>query len=55
MSKSGGKGMSSDLHAGLTNKSPKAPSAKPSGPSVDSDATRSSVATNSGTLGGRTA
>ncbi len=56
MSKDGKSGgMSSDLHSGLTNKSPKAPSEMPKGPSVDSDATRSSTAPSQGTLGGRTA
>lgn len=48
-------GMSSDLHAGLTNKSPKAPSEKPKGASVDSDACRESTATSQATLGPRTA
>jgi len=47
--------MSSDLHSGLTNKSPKAPDQAPKGPSVNDDTTRSSVAENHGTLGGRVA
>lgn len=46
---------SSDLHAGLTNKSPKAPSETPKGPSVNADATRDSTAPTPGTLGGRCA
>lgn len=57
MSKMSGKssGMSSDLHAGLTNRSPKAPSKKPSGPSVDSEAVRDSTAPNQTGLSGRCA
>lgn len=55
MSSGRGMGMSSDLHAGLVNKSPKAPSETPKGPSVDSDSTRSSVAKTPSTIGGRCA
>lgn len=44
-----------DLHAGLTNKSPSAPSEKPKGPSVNQDATRTGTAPSSKTLGPRTA
>lgn len=46
---------SSDLHKGLTNRSPKAPSETPKGASVDSDSTRDSVAPSPKTLGDRCA
>lgn len=55
MSGKSGMSMSSDLHSGLTNKSPKAPSEKPKGPSVDADACRESVAPSQPTIGGRCA
>jgi hypothetical protein len=51
----GGKGLTTDLHAGLTDRSPKAPSEKPKGGSVDADATRSATAPSQPTLGGRCA
>ena len=47
--------MSADLYAGLTKKAPAAPSETPRGPSVAKDATRSSVAAQPKSLGGRVA
>lgn len=43
------------LHSGLKNRSPKAPKAQVSGPSVSGDATRSSTASTPKTLGPRVA
>ncbi len=53
MKSSGGIGKS-NLHAGMVNRSPKAPSKDPSGPNVAADATRSKIGRGH-TLGGRTA
>jgi hypothetical protein len=44
-----------NLLKGLTNKSPAAPSEKPKGPSVNQDATRTSVAPQPKSLGPRCA
>lgn len=49
----GGKDMTTDLHAGLKTMSPKAPSETPKGPSVNADSTRGSVAPTPKTLGPR--
>ena len=48
-------GMSTDLHSGLSNRSPKAPSEKPKGPSVDKDACRETTTPSQPTIGGRVA
>lgn len=55
MSDKSGMGVSSDLHSGLTNRSPKAPSEIPKGASVDKDAVRDSTAPTPSSLGGRCA
>lgn len=44
-----------DLHKGLKNRSPKAPTETPKGGSVDKDATRSSTAPTPRTIGPRDA
>lgn len=44
-----------DMHKGMKNVSPKAPSETPKGKSVDADATRSATRSNQKTLGPREA